>query len=66
MKKTLEVAIVLTSKTTFDIEVYEPESGEFARICCHDAAEITADENTEIINEIRSWASMLRENEVES
>ena len=63
LKKTLEIDIVLTSDSTFDLEFYEPESGEFKRISCKDNPDAFTEvhENTAIGNEIRSWVSLLRE-----
>ena len=55
----LEMTIESTSENTFDLEVYEPESGEFIRINCHD--NITETENQQIIDEIKSWVSLMRE-----
>lgn len=63
MNTVLEITIKTTSKTTFDVEVHEPESGEFTRIACHDNGTTIDAENEEIINEIRSWVSLLREKE---
>ena len=60
-EKNLEVKIVLVSKDAFDLEIYEPESGEFKRIKCHDSGPTCETENQEIIEEIRSWVSITRE-----
>ena len=57
--KRLEITIESTSGNTFDLEVYEPESGEFIRINCHD--DVTEAENKRIIDEIKSWVSLMRE-----
>lgn len=63
LKKKLEIDIVLTSDNTFDLELYEPESGDFQRISCKDNPDAFTEvhENTAIGNEIRSWVSLLRE-----
>ena len=60
-KKLLEITLVSTSENTFDVEVYEPESGEFKCINCHDTGSNLDEENEEIIKEIRSWVSIMRE-----
>ena len=61
LKKKLEIDIVLTSDNTFDLELYEPESGDFQRIECHYDCEHIETENKKITDEIRSWAEMLLE-----
>lgn len=61
LKKKLEIDIVLTSDNTFDLEIYEPESGDFQRIECHYNSEHIEKENKKITDEIRSWAEMLLE-----
>ena len=61
LKKKLEIDIVLTSDNTFDLELYEPESGDFQRIECHYDGEHIEAENNKITDEIRSWAEMLLE-----
>ena len=60
-KKLLEITLVLTSDNTFNIEVYEPESGEFKIINCNDNGALTENENKQITSEIRSWISLMRE-----
>lgn len=60
-KKLLEVTLVLVSNDTFDVEIYEPETGEFSLIKCHDSGEFVEAENQQIADEIRSWVSMMRE-----
>lgn len=60
-KKLLEIALVLTSDNTFDIEVWEPESEEFKIINCNDNGALTENENKQITSEIRSWVSLMRE-----
>ena len=62
-KMELEVTLILTSDNTFDIEFYEPESGCFTRIACHDEGNQTAMEDIQITEEIRSWVSIMRESE---
>ncbi len=61
LKKKLEIDIVLTSDNTFDLEFYEPESGDFRRIECHYYGERVEAENKKITDEIRSWAEMMLE-----
>ena len=63
MKKTLEVTLKLTSPDTFDIEISENESGDSIRIECHDKGRDVSNENKKIIDEIRSWVEIMRENE---
>ena len=60
-KMELEVTLILTSDNTFNIEFYEPESGCFQRIECHDEGNQTGAEDKQIITEIRSWVSLMRE-----
>lgn len=60
-KKLLEISLVLVSDNTFDVEIYEPESGDFNIIKCHDDGHTVDAENQQIADEIRSWVSMLRE-----
>lgn len=61
-KRSLEITLVSTSEDTFDVEIYEPESGEFFRVNCHDRGNTVNEENQKIINEIRSWVEIMREN----
>ena len=61
MAKKLNVSLVITSKNTFDVEIYEPESGIVATINCHDNGEEIHAENEKIANEIRSWVSIIRD-----
>ena len=61
VKKKLEIDIVLTSDNTFDLEIFEPESGDFSRIECHYDGERVDTENCIIVGEIRSWAEMMLE-----
>lgn len=65
MKRLLELTIVLTSDNTFDVEIYEPETGEFNCIKCHDDGESVERKNFEIAEEIRSWISIMRDREEE-
>ena len=59
MQKTIEVTIKLTSDTTFDMEFYEPESGDFNRISGCDADGVKLD--NAIAEELRSWVSLMRD-----
>ena len=61
MKRVLEITLVPTSEDTFDVEIYEPESGGFNRIECHDKGDTIDAENQKIIEELRSWVSLMRE-----
>lgn len=61
MAKKLNVSLVITSKDTFDIEIYEPESGIVATVNCHDNGDTIHAENEKIANEIRSWISVIRD-----
>ena len=63
MEKTLEITLKLTSADTFDIEISENESGDCVRIECHDRGRDVSSENKKIIDEIRSWIEIMRENE---
>lgn len=58
-KKLLEITLTITSNNTFDVDVYEPESGEYKIIKCHDSGESNAIENMEITSEIRSWVRLM-------
>lgn len=60
-KKILEITLILTSNNTFNMEIYEPESGDIKTIECHDNGLLTENENKEIIEEFRSWISLMRE-----
>lgn len=55
-KKTLKITLTTTSDNTFDIEVYEPESGEHRLIKCTDNGDLT-----EFNEEILSWVSIMRD-----
>lgn len=61
MTRTLEITLCLTSDTTFDVEIHEPETGDFVRIPCQDASASVDAENAQIAAEIRSWVSIARE-----
>ena len=61
MKRILEITLVLTSNNTFDVEIYEPETGEFHMVKCHDSGETVEQENHEIMEEIRSWIPIMRD-----
>lgn len=54
--KTLNITLTLTSDNTFNINVWEPESGEARLIKCSDNGGFT-----ELINEIKSWVSIMKE-----
>lgn len=60
-KMILKVTIKLTSDETFSVGIYEPQSGDYTEIDCHDKGWETMKENTIIMQEIRSWVTMLRE-----
>lgn len=55
-KKTLKITLTTTSDNTFNIEVYEPESGEKRLIKCSDNGDLT-----EFNEEILSWVSIMRD-----
>ena len=55
-KKTLKITLTPISDNTFDIEVYEPESGEYRLIKCSDDGDLT-----EFNEEIMSWVSIMRD-----
>lgn len=55
-KKTLEITLTTTSDNTFDVEVYEPESGEYRLIKCSDNGNLA-----ELNEEILSWVSIMRD-----
>lgn len=61
IKRNLEISLVLTSDNTFDVQIYEPETGEYLAVCCHDDGKEVQEENERVMNEIRSWVSLLRE-----
>lgn len=61
MEKTLTLTITLTSPNTFDVMFDEHESGDSVTYSCHDAGKYVSQENTDLINEIRSWVSLMRE-----
>lgn len=67
MEKNLEIKIVLTSDTEFDVEFYEPETGSFDRVTCHDSGILThqewQQENNNLAAEIRFWVENMREDE---
>lgn len=60
-KKLLEISLVLVSDNTFNVEIFEPESGEFNIVKCHDDGQAVEAENKRIVDEIRLWVSMMRE-----
>ena len=54
--KLLEVTIRLTGKNTYDVEFYEPESGDFMKYSSE-----SQNFGKFLEEEIRSWASILRD-----
>lgn len=60
--KNLVITIRPLSNSAFCLEIYEPESGEYTEITCHDTGDTIEEENRKIINEIRSLVSLLRDN----
>lgn len=61
-EKNLEIKIRIKSTGIATIEIYEPESGEFSDF------ELTGNreqEDREIMNEIRSWLEILRDEKEE-
>lgn len=54
--KLLEVTIRPTGKDTYDVEFYEPESGDFVR---YESNRLDFDHM--LAAEIKSWASILRD-----
>lgn len=65
MEKTFTLTITLTSPNTFDVMFDEHESGETVTYSCHDAGKYVSQENTDLINEIRSWVSLMRDEQEE-
>lgn len=63
MQKTIEVTIKLTSDTTFDMEFHEPESGDFNCISGYDTDGMEL--NNRIASELRSWISLMRDEQEE-
>lgn len=61
MTRTLEITLRLTSETTFDVEIHEPETGDFVRVPCTDAGASVRGENARIAAEIRYWVRIARE-----
>lgn len=59
-KRNIEITLVLTSSETFDVQIYEPETGEYSCIKCHDTGESIQKENEQVMNEIRSWVNITR------
>lgn len=58
-RKLVEVTVVLTSDSTFDLEFYEPESGDFVR---HSGKDTDGPELSQRMgNEILSWVSIMRD-----
>ena len=54
--KLLEITIRPTGKDTYDVEFYEPESGDFERYSSNEP-----DFDRKLAAEIKSWASILRD-----
>ena len=67
MERTLEITITLTSDNTFDVDFYEPESGDSGSVSCHDSGSVNhalwQTENNNLAGEIRSWVEIMREYE---
>ena len=61
--KVLQVILTLESDDVFSVDIYEPESGEIKMIRCHDNGDTITAENKEITDEIRTWISIMREEE---
>lgn len=70
MEKNLEILVRLLDDETFEVEFYEPETGSFDRVICHDSCFVTRDEwqsdNNRIAEEIRFWAENMRETAAEN
>ena len=60
-ERTLDVKIKLTSDNTFDLEIFDRESGLLKIIKCSDNGTTVEMEDKEITSEIRSWVSIMRE-----
>ena len=59
MQKTIEVTIKLTSDTTFDMEFYEPESGD--HICIEGDDSYDGSLIDRVGTELLSWVSLMRD-----
>ena len=59
MQKTITVTITLISDGEFNLDFCERESGDTVGFICHDQE--LDDENRKIVNEIRSWVSLMRD-----
>ena len=62
-KITLDITLVTTSDNTFDVEIFEPGTGFNFVVNCHDSGKSVTSENKQITDEIRSWITLIRENE---
>ena len=64
MERNLEIKIKLTSDNTFDVEIYDPVSGDFSRFSCQDSGFVNHEEwqteNNRLAGEIRSWVALMR------
>lgn len=59
MKRVLELTIETKTDKSFDIKVYEPESGEFYSRCFGFFPYGHEEFNADIGNEIYSWVSLM-------
>ena len=59
MKRLLELTLELVSDTEFEVQIYEPETGDYTGFVCHD--EMTDNEKKKLLDEIVSWVDILRE-----
>lgn len=59
-KKLLEITLVLVSDDTFDVEIYEPKTGEFSIVKCDDNGDFVESQNNEIAAEIRYYINQMR------
>lgn len=59
MERTLELTLKLVSDTEFEVQIYQPETGDYCDFVCHD--EMTDDEKNKLLDEIVSWVDILRE-----
>jgi len=62
MERLLELTLKLVSDTEFEVQIYEPETGDYCDFVCHD--EMTDTEKTKLLDEIVSWVDILREETV--
>lgn len=59
MEKSLEIRLVIKDASEFDVEIYEPESGDFTRLTNMFSPDEHPVFNEQIGNEIYAWISML-------